>query len=268
MAKTTAIYCQKGGVGKTTTCQLLAVALAQEGQRVLMVDLDVDPSLTDRCGFSYKKTPYEESIAHLLRLSIGKEDMLEPFPLSSFEGCNLITSCPSLRMLEDELARADAPYALRNVLDYIEINYDHILIDCRPSLSRLSAAALTAADSVIIPVLPYDESINGMLLSFENIEIIRQSINPHLKIDGVLVTMLDRREKTALDTLDELRESLPVFQTAIPRSSYVAKCSAEGYSIIEKYPRNPVSIAYGNLAKEVMEIERHQEPEDEGSEIL
>ena len=151
-------------------------------------------------------------------------------------------------------------YVLRNYIDTVRKNYDYILIDCMPSLGMMTVNALVAADSVIIPSQPSFLSTKGLNLLLHSINKVKRSINPNLKIDGILFTMVDSRTNNAKDIIETLRDTvgqnIRIFDTEIPHSVRAAECSLTGESIFAHDKNGKVAAAYENLTKEVEQIER------------
>ena len=242
--KTIAIVNQKGGVGKTTSTVNLGVGLAQAGNRVLLVDDDPQHSLTISLGMRNaddEPVPWEEGIIH------------------SGEGVDLLPANIELSGVEMSLFNAmSREQVLKSVLSRVKENYDYILIDCMPSLGLMSINALAAADSVIIPSAPDFLSTKGLNLLIRTISRVRRQINPKLKIDGILMTMVDGRTNNAKSIIAALRSTLGgsvrVFDTEIPRSVRAAEASGEGKSIFAFDPKSRVAQAYTNLTKEVAEL--------------
>lgn len=257
--KVIAITNQKGGVGKTTTTLNLGVALASEGHRVLLVDADPQGSLTTSLGIK-DLDGLNSSIANVMEAAITGT----PFPkdfgiLQHGEGVSFMPANNELAAMEMNLFNAkNRESALKSSLTAVKKDYDYILIDCSPSLGMMTINALTAADSVLIPSTPDFLSTKGMNLLLQSIARVKRQINPALQIEGILVTMVDRRTIHARDIIDSLRESIGgnirVFQSEIPRSVRAAECAVLGQSIFAHDKKGKVAAAYQDLAKEVQTI--------------
>lgn len=252
-----AVVNQKGGTGKTTTCENLGVGLALEGKRVLLVDTDPQASLTVSLG-----NPYPDNLSPTLSDMMGKiimEKSIAPGEgiLHHAEGVDLMPANIELSGLEVSLVNAiSRETVLRQYLDTVKQNYDFILLDCMPSLGMLTVNALAAADNVLIPVQAAYLPAKGLEQLLETINKVRRQINPKLKIEGILLTMVDGRTNYSKEISNLIRESyggkLKVYKTDIPRSVRAEEISAEGASIFQHDPKGKVAEAYLVLTKEVL----------------
>lgn len=258
--KTIALVNQKGGVGKTTSTLSIGVGLARAGNRVLLVDDDPQNSLTISLGIRNPDDDLESTLATAMYAEIQDASIpWEAIILHSEEGVDLLPANVELSGVEMSLFNAmSREQVLKSVLGQVKENYDYILIDCMPSLGLMSVNALVAADSVIIPSSPDFLSTKGLNLLIRTISRVRRQINPRLKIDGILVTMVDSRTNNAKIIITALRStlgsSIRVFDTEIPRSVRAAEASGEGKSIFAFDPKSRVAQAYTNLTKEVAEL--------------
>ncbi|HCG36648.1 MAG TPA: chromosome partitioning protein ParA [Clostridiales bacterium] len=261
MGKIIAIANQKGGVGKTTTTVNLGVGLAKTGKRVLLIDADPQGSLTVSLGI---KTPDElpVSLATVMQDVIEDKDTPEGSGIIRHEeGVELLPSNIELSGLEVSLFNTMSRESiLKGYLDGIKQKYDYVLIDCMPSLGMMTVNALVAADSVIIPSQPNFLSTKGLNLLMRSIARIKKQINPKLRIDGILLTMVDNRTNNAKAIIASLRssvgESIRVFSTEIPHSVRAAESSLAGKSIFTHDKNGKVAAAYEDLTKEVIQIEQ------------
>ena len=257
MSQVIAIVNQKGGVAKTTTAVNLAAALTQQGEKVLCIDLDPQANLTMSLGCQTPdKLTY--TIADVLDRAI-REEPIDPTQgvIRHAEGIDLMPASIQLSGYETALINEYGREAmLKQYVDAARPFYDHILIDCQPSLNILTINALVAADSVLVPTQPQFFSAKGLELLFETYGKVRRKMNPDLQIEGVLVTMMDRRPNFARDVVELIRStyggSVRVFDAEIPLSVRAVECGAEGKSIFAHDPKGKVAEAYANLAREVI----------------
>lgn len=257
-AKVIAVANQKGGVGKTTTTASLGAGLAQEGFKTLLIDMDPQGNLTISFGWR-EPDDIGVTIASLMGMVINDEPMEpERCILAHDSGVKLIPANIQLSALEATLVNTmSRESVLRSCVNELRRSFDYILIDCTPSLGMLTINALAAADSVLIPVQAHYLPAKGIELLFTTINKVRRQINPSLKIEGILLTMLDTRSTFVRDMVSMLRntygKSNYVFQTMIPNTIRAVEASAYGISIYEHDSGSTAAQAYQALTKEVME---------------
>ncbi|MBD5369885.1 MAG: ParA family protein [Bacteroides sp.] len=254
MGKTIAIANQKGGVGKTTTAFNLGTSLASEGKKVLLVD--ADPQANATSGLGIDPAACEASIYDCMVDAYPAADAVCPTPI---EGLSLIASRIDLVGAEVEMMnRPDRDRVLARVLDSVKDDYDYILIDCSPSLGIITVNALTAADSVIIPVQAEYFALEGISQLLNTIRIIKSRLKPTLEIEGFLLTMYDARLRLANQIYEELKGHFGdmVFKTVIPRNIKLSESPSHGMPVMLYDPDSRGAIAYIQLAREL--IQRHR----------
>ncbi len=262
--KVIAVANQKGGVGKTTTAVNLGVALGHLGKKVLLVDADPQGSLTRCCKIDNPDIQLDVTLSELMAYEMTGEDKdytLINNAIEHFETVDLIRSNISLSVTETALFNCmSRESVLKRTLAPLRQRYDVILIDCMPSLGMMTINALVAADSVIIPCEPSFLSVKGLDLLLHSISKVKRQINPDLKIEGVLMTMVDSRTINAREITSALRDAMGininVFNIEIPRSVRATECPNVGESIFVHDPGGKVAEAYALLAKEVNGLER------------
>ncbi len=258
MCKVIAVTNQKGGVGKTTTTANLGVGLAMKGKRVLLIDADAQGDLTICLGY-HDPDRFEDTLTTILKQVI-EDELVDPFDavIHNEEGIDLIPCNIELSGMEVSLVNVmGREYILRQYLDQIKDEYDYILIDCSPSLGMVTINALTAADSVLIPVEAEYLPAKGLEQLIRTICKTRNKINPKLKIEGILMTMVDERTNLSREIMDLIQvgydSSVKVFETKIPKSIRAAESTVMGTSIFQYDMKGKVAGAYKQLVEEVLE---------------
>ena len=249
MAKVIAIANQKGGVGKTTTSINLSASLAHFGQRVLMADCDPQGNATSGLGInrSTRRSIYDVLIKNF--------NPLYTLQMTAY-GVTVLPANIDLAGAEIELVTMNQrEMKLRNALDKIRGDYDYIVIDCPPSLGLLTVNALTAADAVIIPIQCEFYALEGVTQLFNTVEIVRSSLNSMLFVEGVIMTMFDRRTKHHQQVVEEVRDRLGVlvYNTVIPRSVKLAESASYGKPVLFYDEKSRSAEVYLGLAKEVLD---------------
>ena len=257
MCKIIAVANQKGGVGKTTTTSNLGIGLAKQGRKVLLIDADAQGSLTASLGFT-EPDKLEATLANVLEKIINDEEIKPDYGiLKHDEGIDLMPGNIELSGLEVSLVNVmSRELVLRSYIGRIKERYDYILIDCMPSLGMITINALACADSILIPVQAAYLPVKGLEQLIKTIGKVKRQINPALKIEGILLTMVDARTNYARDItallVENYGQEVRIFKNSIPMSVRAAEISAEGISIYKHDPKGKVADAYQFLTREVL----------------
>ena len=257
--KVIALTNQKGGVGKTTTAVNLGVCLSKQGKKVLLVDADAQANLTMSLGYP-RPDDLPISLATIMQDIIDDKLFdVQKGILHHSEGVDLLPSNIELSGLEVRLINAiSRERVLTTCINEVKKNYDYVLIDCMPSLGMLTINALAAADSVVVPTQPHYLSAKGLELLLRSVSKVRRQINPHLRIDGILMTMVMPRTNISKEVTALVRsaygQNIKVFDAQIPHSIRAVEATAEGKSIFAYDKGGKVAAAYEQFGKEVADI--------------
>ena len=257
--KATVIACvnQKGGTGKTTTCENLGAGLVMNGKKVLLVDFDPQASLSISLGYP-KPEELPVTIADMMKKVVDEKE-IRPGEgiLHHEEGMDLMPSSIELSGMEVSLVNTiSRETVLKEYLESVKRDYDFVLLDCSPSLGMLTINAMAAADTLLIPVQASYLPAKGLEQLLQTVNKVRRQINPRLKIEGILLTMVDARTNDAKEISELIRNAyggkIKVYDTEIPRSVRASEISKEGTSLFKHDPGGKVADAYRELTREVV----------------
>lgn len=250
MGRIIAIANQKGGVGKSTTAINLAACLAEKEQKVLIVDIDPQGNATSGLGVS--KDDVENTIYQVMLGTISADDAIQK---DVFDNLDVLPSNVNLAGAEIELIDVEnREYILKNILYDIKDRYDYIVLDCPPSLSMLTVNAMTAADTVLVPIQCEYYALEGLTQLIHTINLVKRKLNPELELEGVVFTMYDARTNLSLQVVENVKENLGqnIYKTIIPRNVRLAEAPSHGLPINIYDSKSAGAESYRLLAEEVM----------------
>lgn len=253
MGKIIAIANQKGGVGKSTTAINLSACLAEQEKQVLLIDIDPQGNATS--GFGIDKNAVEKTLYELLLHETNTEETILKEVIGHLD---LIPSNINLSGAEIELVNLkEKEYILKNITETIRGQYDYIIMDCPPSLNMLTINALTAADSVIVPIQCEYYALEGLSQLINTIELVKERLNQNLKVEGILFTMFDARTNLSVQVVQNVKDNLQqrIYETVIPRNVRLAEAPSYGQPINLYDPRSSGAESYRALTQEVMKGE-------------
>jgi len=250
MDKIIAIANQKGGVGKTTTTVNLAACLAENGKRVLLIDMDPQGNATS--GYSVNKVEQENTVYELL---LSECSIKECIIKDVIPGVSVIPSNVNLAAAEIELIGIEnKEYILKKEMEWVMDSFDYVLIDCPPSLNTLTLNAMTTANSIIVPIQCEYLALEGLSDLITTINLVKERLNPELDLEGIVFTMYDMRTLLSQDVVKNVSEHFPdkVYQTKIPRTVRLSEAPSFGKPITIYDPKSTGAESYRALAKEVI----------------
>jgi len=250
MGKIIAIANQKGGVGKTTTSINLSAALAAQGKKVLIIDTDPQGNATS--GFGVEKNELDNTVYELM---LGECTIKECILSEVIPNLDMLPTNVNLSAIEIETIDVEnKEYILKNELDWIKDKYDFILIDCPPSLSMLTVNAMSAADSVLVPIQCEYYALEGLSQLIHTINLVKSRLNEDLEMEGVVFTMYDSRTNLSAEVVENVKENLDekIFDTVIPRNIRLAEAPSFGQPITMYDPKSAGSVSYISLAQEII----------------
>jgi chromosome partitioning protein len=251
MGRVIAIANQKGGVGKTTTAINLSACLAEAGKRVLVIDIDPQGNTTS--GLGVMKDDIEKTVYEVMLQEIGLPDAIIK---NIFDNLDIVPSNVNLAGAEIDLIDFDnREYILKNEISKVKEQYDFIILDCPPSLSMLTVNAMTASDSVIVPIQCEYYALEGLTQLIHTINLVKKQLNPALELEGVVFTMYDSRTNLSLQVVENVKDNLnqTIYKTIIPRNIRLAEAPSHGLPINIYDSKSAGAESYRMLAQEVID---------------
>lgn len=250
MGRIIAVANQKGGVGKTTTAINLSSCLASLGKKVLAIDMDPQGNMTS--GLGIDKNEVEYTVYELILGQVGIEKVICKDALENLDvlPTNINLSAAEIKLIGVE----EKEFIIRKEVDKVKKNYDFIVIDCPPSLSMLTINAMTTADSVLVPIQCEYYALEGLSQLIHTIDLVKERLNPELKIEGVVFTMYDARTNLSLQVVENVKDNLQqtIYKTIIPRNIRLAEAPSHGLPINLYDPKSSGAESYMLLAEEVI----------------
>ena len=250
MGRIIAVANQKGGVGKTTTAINLSSCLASLGKKVLAIDMDPQGNMTSGLGIDKNEVKYT-----VYDLILGQVDIKKVICINALEYLDILPTNIDLSAAEIELIGVEEKeFIIRKEVDKIRENYDFIIIDCPPSLSMLTINAMTTANSVLVPIQCEYYALEGLSQLIHTIDLVKERLNPELKIEGVVFTMYDARTNLSLQVVENVKDNLQqaIYKTIIPRNIRLAEAPSHGLPINLYDPKSAGAESYILLAEEVI----------------
>jgi chromosome partitioning protein len=251
MGRVIAIANQKGGVGKTTTAINLSACLAEAGKRVLVIDIDPQGNTTS--GLGVMKNDIEKTVYEVMLQEIELPDAIIK---NIFDNLDIVPSNVNLAGAEIDLIDFDnREYILKNEINKVKEQYDFIILDCPPSLSMLTVNAMTASDSVIVPIQCEYYALEGLTQLIHTINLVKKQLNPALELEGVVFTMYDSRTNLSLQVVENVKDNLnqTIYKTIIPRNIRLAEAPSHGLPINIYDSKSAGAESYRMLAQEVID---------------